>query len=310
MDPLLSVIIPTRDRPNFLLRSVELLLDQAKEVENRLEIIVVDDGSKIDISTPLHELVTCRNQLDLLRIFHQSPSGPAVARNLAIKEAKGSLILFLGDDIFASPGLLRAHIEAHTQEYLSPNIAILGMADFANELNRTPFTSWWRLWNFRYWLLLENKRSPDYSFFYTNNLSVKRSFLLENGLFDESFPYPAYEDTELGVRLFNKGMQLVFKPYAQAVHWHEIDLKSACQRMLTRGRAYDLFIEKTHMMGISRLWKWLGTGPWMQHWLILPLYRLADWLQTKAVIPPLFILVLMYNFQVGRGKNTPLPGIQ
>jgi glycosyltransferase involved in cell wall biosynthesis len=304
--PFLSVIIPTRDRLDLLMRTVAALLTQASDIENQMEIVVIDDGSIIDITNPLMNLAILHNQKNLVRVLHQSPEGPAAARNLGIREAKGEIILFLGDDILASPGLLRAHLTGHIREYSKSHYAILGMAELAPELQNTPFVRWWKRWNFRYWLLLEKRRSPDYSFFYTNNLSLKRSFLLQYGSFDETFRYPAYEDSELGVRLFKNGLQLIFMPEAHAEHWHEINLQSACRRMVTRGKTYDLFVAKTNQQGISRIWMILGTGPWMTPTVIRPLFKLANWLQTKAICSPVYIMVLMYNFQVGRGKKSPI----
>jgi glycosyltransferase involved in cell wall biosynthesis len=290
----------------MLVRSVDALLAQASDINNRLEIVVVDDGSTVDVATPLSKLAELRRQTDLVRVLRRPPRGPAAARNYGIQEARGDIILFLGDDILASPGLLHTHMVGHVQDYPGEQYAILGMAELAPELLRTPFTRWWKHWNFRYWLLLEGKRSPDYSFFYTNNLSLKRSFLLQNGLFDEDFIYPAYEDGELGARLSPNGLQMIFKPEAQAQHWHEMDLYSACRRMVTRGKAYDLFVAKTGRLGISRLWMVLGSGPWMTPGIIRPLLKFANWLQTRAVVGPVYILVLMYNFQVGRGLKPSL----
>ncbi len=174
----------------------------------------------------------------------------------------------------------------------------------------SPFVFWWRKWNFRYQLLLDGDREPDFSFFYTNNLSVKRDFLLKHGLFDESFRYAAYEDGELGSRLCKQGMELIFLPQIKAEHYHKIDLYESCKRMITKGKAYDLFIQKTGLPGISRLWEILGSGPWMIPILIQPLYKFADWLQTRGVISWVYIIVLMYNFQVGRGKKTPLSNMR
>jgi glycosyltransferase involved in cell wall biosynthesis len=294
----------------MLVRAVELLLAQAVDIENRLEIVIVDDGSTQAVEKALKGIPIWGEWTEIVRVLHQPPKGPAAARNLGIREAKGEIILFLGDDILAMPGLLRAHTAAHQQEYPADNYAILGMAELAPELLRSPFSRWWKRWNFRYWLLLEGKRSPDYSFFYTNNLSIKRRFLLNNGMFDEEFLYPAYEDGELGARLARKGMQLIFKPAAQAQHWHEMDLRSACRRMVTRGKAYDMFVAKTGGLGMSQLWMAFGTGPWMRPGLIRPLYKLADWLQTRASVAAVYILVLMYNFHVGRGLKPPLSDIE
>lgn len=302
----LSVIIPTRDRAELLIEAVDRLLGQAPDIDNQVEIVVVDDGSTQDLETPLGELAVRRGRQDAIRYLRQAPSGPAAARNLGIREAKGDVVLFLGDDIMALPGLLHAHVSAHSDRP-GPGWAVLGIADLSAELCQTPFVQWWRRWNFRYWLLLEQRRTPDYSFFYTNNLSLRRSFLLQHGMFDESFRYAAYEDGELGYRLTQQGLRVIFEPDAQAEHYHKMDLDAACRRMVTKGRAYDLFVEKTGQYGLSQIWTAIGTGPWMRPVVIRPLFRLADWLQTRAVVGVVYILVLMYCFQVGRGRCPSVP---
>jgi glycosyltransferase involved in cell wall biosynthesis len=307
VSPLLSVIIPTHNRGSLLLRAVEALLIQAGDIDDQVEIIVVDDGSTEPLREPLADLASQYGLSDQVRYFYQAQRGPAAARNRGIVEATGEIVLFLGDDIIAAPGLLRTHMVTHLEEHPEPHIAVLGMADLSREFVQTPFVRWWRRWNFRYDLLIEGKREPDFSFFYTNNLSLKSGFMLEHGLFDESFRYAAYEDGELGYRLSRKGMQLVFKPEAAGDHHHRIDLHVACKRMITRGRGYDLFIEKTGMLGLSQIWLAMGSGPWMIPAIVRPLFRLSEWLETRLAVGPVFIPVLMYFFQVGRGKRSPIP---
>jgi glycosyltransferase involved in cell wall biosynthesis len=301
----LTVIIPTRNRVSLLLKVVEALLEQSPDIDGHLEIIIVDDGSTVQVESALEKLVSTHQVEDQVRYFYQESKGPAAARNLGIREARGETILFLGDDILPLPGLLRAHLHAHLVEYPQLEVAVLGLADLAPEFCQTPFVNWWRRWNFRYQLLLEGKREPDFSFFYTNNLSAKRTLFLQNGMFDEEFSYAAYEDGELGARLERQGMRLIFKPEAQALHYHPIDLHSACQRMITRGKAYDLFLEKTGLPGMPKLWLTVGQGPWINPTIIRPLYRFADWLQFRGVVNLLYISVLMYSFEIGRG-NKPL----
>lgn len=300
--PLISIIIPTRDRADLLTRVVELLLDQEADLDGSIEVVVVDDGSEMDMSAALSASIGNQYRRDRVRVLRCPPRGPAAARNQGIQTARAPLVLFIGDDILPLPGFLRCHVQAHTVEFPEENIAVLGLADLSPELRRTPFVKWWRRWNFRYDLLLSGRRKPDFSFFYTNNLSLKRAFLLQHGLFDESFRNAAYEDGELGLRLERNGLNIVFKPEAQATHHHPMDLASACRRMFVRGRSYDLFVAKTGAMGISRAWLWLGSGFWMHPYIARPLYRLADWSQTRISLGLVYILVLMYYFQVGRGK--------
>ena len=309
MTSFLTIIIPTHNRTSLLLEVVETLLQQGEEIGQQLEIIVVDDGSSEEVAGPLNDVVATQNAQGRVRYFYQEPRGPAAARNVGIREAKGDLLLFLGDDIIPLPGLLQGHFQAHTQAYPEISYAVLGIADLAPQYQDTPFANWWRRWNFRYHLLLEGTRQPDFSFFYTNNLSVKREFLLRYGLFDEEFRYAAYEDGELGARLSEHGLRIIFEPDAQAEHHHRIDFQSACRRMITRGKAYDMFINKTGLQGMARLWLIIGNGPWMRPWLIRPLYRLAVWMQWHAVLSLLYITVLMYCFRIGRGDMPTIPEV-
>ncbi len=309
MTSFLTVIIPTQNRTSLLLKVVDGLLSQSEDVGDQLEIVIVDDGSTQEVQTPLLELADNRQSRDKICYFYQQSRGPAAARNLGIREARGDLILFLGDDIIPLPGLLRAHVSAHTETHPEIEVAILGLADLAPAYANTPFAKWWRRWNFRYQKLLDNELSPDFSFFYTNNLSLKRELLLRDGMFDEAFQFAAYEDGELGARLEKKGMRLIFKPEAAAEHHHQIDLYAACRRMITRGKAYDLFIQKTGLQGISRVYLTVGKGPWMTPKIIRPLYRLADRLQSRFICSPLYITVSAYCFQVGRGQKPLFPEI-
>lgn len=299
METALSVIIPTRDRAALLTDVVARLRGQAAELAEPLEIVIVDDGSTEPVAESRFRGPS-GGEPAAIRLLRQPPRGPAAARNLGIREARGSLVLFLGDDVLPSPGLLSRHLALHQRS--GDSVAVLGIADLAPQLTRTPFTRWWRRWNFRYDLLMTGARMADYSFFYTNNLSLRRSFLITNGMFDEEFPSAAYEDSELGFRLVNRGLQIIFDPLAKAEHWHPMDLGSACRRMITRGASYDMFVAKTGMPGLSRLWHALGDGPWMGRRQLRPLYALADRLQTRAVVGALYIVVLMHFFQHGRGR--------
>lgn len=301
MQPLISVIIPTRNRAGHLARVVERLLGQEADLMGQLEVVLVDDGSDADSAAALGTIAESIDPRDRIQLIHQPPRGPAAARNRGVRAARAPLVLFMGDDILPLPGFLRSHVHAHTVEHPEENVAILGLADLAPELCQTPFVNWWRKWNFRYELLLNHTREPDFSFFYTNNLSLKRSFLLQYGLFDESFRDAAYEDGELGFRLAQQGLKIVFEPEAEALHDHRMDLASACRRMVVRGRSYDLFVEKTGALGISRLWMRLGSGFWMHPRVIRPLYRLSGWAQSRVNLGIIYTLVMMYFFQVGRG---------
>ncbi len=85
--PLISVIIPTYNRYDFLLKAIESVKNQRYK---NIEIIIIDDGS-IDN--------TCRLSTDKSLVYYrQENKGPAAARNKGVQIAKGEWIAFLDSD--------------------------------------------------------------------------------------------------------------------------------------------------------------------------------------------------------------------
>ena len=91
MNPLVSVIVPTCNRPAMLR---ECLRSIAQQTYGNIEIVIVNDGG-----ASVREMVS---SLELGRnvqfIDHEDRKGPAAARNNGIKAAKGGYIAYLDDD--------------------------------------------------------------------------------------------------------------------------------------------------------------------------------------------------------------------
>jgi mycofactocin system glycosyltransferase len=96
--PLVSIIIPVRDQPGDLGECLHSLagLDYP---EDRLEIIVVDDGSKKDVS----EIITSEK---IRFIRHEKSLGPATCRNIGAEHASGDILAFLDADCLAGENWL------------------------------------------------------------------------------------------------------------------------------------------------------------------------------------------------------------
>lgn len=89
-----SVIIPFYSGVQWLIEAVESVLNQTY---SNIEIIVVNDGSKEDISN----FINCFS--GKIKYFYQDNQGAAAARNLGIRAATGDYIAFLdSDDIWLS----------------------------------------------------------------------------------------------------------------------------------------------------------------------------------------------------------------
>lgn len=90
-----SVIIPCYDpQQEYLIEALESVKRQTVPV---LEIILIDDGSKIPVSIPES------GNGPAIRLFRQENKGVAAARNFGIQMAKGEFIAFLDQDDYWSP---------------------------------------------------------------------------------------------------------------------------------------------------------------------------------------------------------------
>jgi len=106
VQPLVSIVIPTKDRPTHLVRAVRCALDQA-DVE--VEVVVVDDGSRRPAEAVLrHELDRAPDRLRVVR--SASSSGVARARNRGAALACGHWLGFCDDDDMWAPTKLSAHL--------------------------------------------------------------------------------------------------------------------------------------------------------------------------------------------------------
>ncbi len=89
-----SIIIPTYNRPNLLVRSIESVLNQTYQ---NFEVIVVNDGS----SEGSFEYTEIKKQFfnnEKLLFIDKLNGGPSSARNEGIRNSNGEYVCFLDDD--------------------------------------------------------------------------------------------------------------------------------------------------------------------------------------------------------------------
>ena len=173
LSPYLSVIIPTYNRLEKLEKCLNALKKQSLS-QDSFEVIAVDDGSTDD--TP-HFLKSCSEQWPNLRFLTQKNSGQGVARNKAIQQAQGQIILFIGDDIYGTPEFLEKHIQFH-QENPDQSYACLGLTVWDSSQPISPFMDWLTSGGpqFAYHHLNPHEEA-SFWYFYTSNLSLKKDLL-------------------------------------------------------------------------------------------------------------------------------------
>lgn len=90
--PVVSVVIPTYNRPDFLGGAIETVLQQTYD---DFELIIVDDGSEEDYTT---EIIAEYSDSRINMVEHDENKGLSAARNTGIQSAYGKYIAFLDDD--------------------------------------------------------------------------------------------------------------------------------------------------------------------------------------------------------------------
>ncbi len=89
--PLVSVIIPTYNRPTYLKQALDSVSNQTY---HNIDILVIDDGSELNYAKAI-----CSGYSNC-KYFYKKNGGLSSARNYGIRKAKGQFISFLDDDDF------------------------------------------------------------------------------------------------------------------------------------------------------------------------------------------------------------------
>jgi GT2 family glycosyltransferase len=123
----------------------------------------------------------------------------------------------------------------------------------------------------------------SYRYFWTCHVSLRRSFLLAHGLFDEQFRWAYGEDTELAYRLIRHGLRILFRREIAVTHDHLPSYTSARRRQRIAGEVACLMARKhpelvdlrfVHLSPKSRAMNWMKRR--VVETAIDPLLDLAD----------------------------------
>jgi glycosyltransferase involved in cell wall biosynthesis len=203
MQPLVSVVVPTRNRRPMLERCMAAL---ARQRMNAFETVLVDDGSSDD--TP-QAAMRLREELplDLKYVRLSQSQGPARARNQGWRTAQAGLIAFTDDDCEPAPDWLPTLVQRMTNA--AADIAgIGGRVEPAADGLVSRYMSYHRI--------LEPP--PSLSYLVTANCIYRRGALEEVGGFNERVRTAGGEDPGLSFALSERGYRFDFT--AQAVFRH------------------------------------------------------------------------------------------
>jgi len=205
---MLTICIPTFDRYDCLADTLKAL---RRQEGCEYDVVVVDQ------TPPERRRELAGGGLDLHWFVQEEPSASA-ARNLALREARGEIVLFLDDDVIIEDA---DFLVKHLRHYRDP--AVVGVAGAAPELGQAINLRRHRFfrdgglgWAYfpsnqgcQAWLKVGR----------SNNLSVRRDAAIACGGMDEQFEKGAHrEEADFGLRLTADGRHILFDPHARLVH--------------------------------------------------------------------------------------------
>ena len=223
--PLFSVVIPTYNRPDALAECLDAVC-ALDAVDGGYEVIVVDDGTQVDLSA----IVAGHAGSVPLSFLRQANGGPAGARNHGAAHASGRFLAFTDDDcrpaanwlhcmaqtLSAAPGLL---VGGCTRNALAGNVY-----STASQLLLHYITDYYQA------------NHHDGMFFTSNNMAVSRECFHEVGGFDVAFAKATNEDRELCERWRFRRLPMRYAPSAIVYHAHELTLQTYWRQHFNYGR--------------------------------------------------------------------------
>jgi glycosyltransferase involved in cell wall biosynthesis len=206
----LSVIVPFHDKPEQLERCLAAL--RASTVP--FELIAVDDASRGARAPEL-----ARAAADRVLTLERN-SGPAVARNVGARHARGSLLVFIDADVVVEPDTL-ARMQRELES--DPTAAALFGSYDDDPADRSTVSYYRNL--LHHWVHHQGPREA--STFWAGCGAIRRAAFERVGGFDESYTRPSIEDIELGMRLKAAGERILLVPQVRCKHlkrWGLVDM--------------------------------------------------------------------------------------
>ena len=212
----LSIVIPTYNREQVLIDTINFLLPQVHSV-NFDNLIIIDQTVEHEPAVE-SKLLSLHNQ-GLIKWVRLSEANLTKAMNEGLYMTKSDIVLFTDDDIIPADGLLKAHIQAFEKQ--NDLTAVVGQVLQPKEIpEKLPYQpkggDIYRFLDFPF-------RSTQDCFvenIMAGNLSVNRNKAITLGGFDESFQPPVASrfETDFAKRVIANNGKIWFEPSASINH--------------------------------------------------------------------------------------------
>jgi glycosyltransferase involved in cell wall biosynthesis len=294
--PLVSVVVPTRNRREILQRCMEALASQS---HGSYEVIVVDDGSTDDTPDFVQRFCTEHPELNIRYLRSDVHVGANPSRNLGVREARGEFVAFTDSDCIAEPDWLERLLRGFVGDGVG---AVVGLVEDPEPANvyELAFKGTHRV-----------AGSGRAHRLIGGNMCVRRDLLLRYMLDEDRAGAPAKTDAataptvsgrgdEEGLYLMLKaaGHEQLTVPDAVVFHEHHYTRKSFFQQAFRGGRSAARLVYKYYLPPR------LDLLPFLLTYITIPLILVHRWL----AIAPLFffaaaLAAIAYNDLCRKAKT-------
>lgn len=228
-----SVVVPTRHRPDLLQRCLSCLCGQSFD-PRAYEILVVDDGPSVE-TRDLVELFASVPGPAIYYLATAGARGPAAARNLGWRAARAPVIAFTDDDTLPECAWLEQGLKV-----LGPYVpAACGRVTMTLPPKPTDYE--------------RNAAGLCEAEFVTANCFCRRALLEAVGGFDERFTAAWREDSDLHFALLEKGIVPVRASRAVVNHPIRPAPWGVSLRQQSKSRFEALLYKKHPMLYASKI---------------------------------------------------------
>jgi GT2 family glycosyltransferase len=206
--PPTSIVIVSRNRPRLLRETIESIVMSDSPAA---EIVVVDqsDNAQPDVT------MLGRDDFSI-RYLHSRDRGLSRGRNAGVAAAAHDILVFIDDDMLVRPRWLRSLVGAlveagdgavTTGRVIPGRPEAENAARVATVMGEQP-------------VVYTGRQKGDV--LAGGHMAIRRSTLMEIGGWDERLGagsrFPAAEDNDLGFRLLDRGIAVIYVPQAELIH--------------------------------------------------------------------------------------------
>lgn len=223
----ISLAIATYNRPDYLKKCIDSI-SQLIVSNNRLEVVIVDDGS-----TQEYNIESLQKKCPFkIKYVKKEHSGICATKNRAIEESSGDFIAFLDDDMFVSPLWISQLMSGFTND----NIAGVGstVLTYPDEFYLTKYSDYRELVRRPF-----RDSTGEILNLLTGSACIKKSVLEKIGGFnqkqsDKGITFGG-DDVDITWMIRNEGYQLNYVEDAITFHNHRNNFKSFVKQHIGYG---------------------------------------------------------------------------